>query len=147
MSESMEHLLKVLALHEEAARKTRLKIDAAKEEAKKSIKPVVTYSISPYTSTLRSDTIYDPEVVRYEVKAKCHNLDALAEVGVNWQGGGMVYLFNRATNRLIMGHGGGYIYLKKSPEMWAEVSAFIVAHPEGGDITEIVEKYAHISAW
>lgn len=130
-------------LREAEAREAR-----EKKERADSVKPDVTVEIRPADpSAYAWREIYDDAVTLWTVSATLLNEDELKAVGKEHRVGSMTYYFNTATARLITSVGGGYVYLKKSPEQWKEVSDFIVTHPEGGDITLIVEKYAHIGAW
>jgi hypothetical protein len=119
----------------------------AKERAD-SVQPVVTVEIRPADREAYAwREIYDDAVTLWTVEATLQNEAELKAVGKEHRVGSMTYYFNTATGRLVTSVGGGYVYLKKSREQWDEVSAFIVAHAEGGDITELVTKYAHVKAW
>jgi len=114
-------------------------IAAAKQAVRDSVKPDVRYTIQPGESH-RWDRVWDDAVVPYHIGAKVLNREALEEVGAQVpQEGGMRYLFNTATGKLIGYTGGGNIYLGDNQRAFDQVSAFLQASPEGGDITDIVE--------
>jgi hypothetical protein len=57
----------------------------------------------------------------------------------------MVYIFNTLSHRIVTSVGGGTVYLsgswgaKESAEQAVEeLNKFLTAHPEGGDVTQIV---------
>jgi len=116
--------------------------EAAEREALlDSVKPIMEYTISPSEVRRSSfDFVYDPEVTCYTITGTCTNKLELAAVGNtrHLHEGSMRYYFNGATGRLIGSVGGGNIHLASTEEAYAQVSAFLVASPEGGDITEIV---------
>lgn len=96
------------------------------------------------------DRIYDNQVCLYTIRGICVNLDTATAAGHNVRTGAMDYLFNKATGKIIMSYGGGYVYVdggfgnRNNPISVAtfdEINAFLAVNPEGGDITKIVVRY------
>lgn len=123
----------------------------ASDEARakrESVVPQYTYSVLPVDD--KFERIYDPSVAYYRVEGTCQNQAEIDAVGGKSFTGGMNYLFNSASGSIIGAFGGGTIHIggkgfsRVSPEVdvtIARVSAFIVANPEGGDITSIIEDH------
>lgn len=137
---------------EEIEEELRLAKQAQRDEAERrreAVKPRYEYVIASAT-TKSYDRVYDPAVVLYRVESICLNMGECVDAGHNEDGlrqGGMTYYFNTATGRIITCTGGGYLHIEDfddreaSARCVAEVSEFLVAHPEGGEITDIVERF------
>lgn len=126
---------------------------AAREERRKTVTPVMRYTFGPSSGGC-FDKILDPTVVRLTLRGECTNMDVLQEAG--WSAsqvftGSMDYLFNTLSGKVVMAIGGGSIFVTtdrfgKSEEAVAdglrtfgELAEFIIANPEGGDVTAIIE--------
>jgi hypothetical protein len=118
----------------------------------KAIRPIWEYTIVPIESGSGWDPIWDDTVVAYKISGRVTNeaeAKAAGHSGYFLAGGGMRYLFNTVTGKLIGPTGGGTIYLsayKPSGERalaktLAQINDFIRTHPEGGDITEIITAF------
>jgi hypothetical protein len=92
------------------------------------------------------DPIFDDTCQLYLLKGEVLNKDELKAVGQSSSllfEGGMKYVFNGATGYLVCSVGGGSIFTK-DPNCFAALSEFLGEHPEGGDVTSIVEYYRNI---
>lgn len=130
----------------------RAEADKAKAEME-AHRPVYRFTVEPASSAYHEERIYDPSIKLYSISGTCINADEVREAGYPdhvLRGGGMVYYYNTASNCIIGGVGGGTIYIgagwnaedrDSDIEAMAKVSAFIAEHPEGGDITDIVNEH------
>lgn len=101
------------------------------------------------------DDIFDDTIVAYMLTSTVVNREECEAVGrSSWelQNGGMRYLYNTGTHRLIGATGGGTIYLSlpyfgtqhrrsgaaKLERAVAAISAFLAEYPDGGDISDII---------
>jgi hypothetical protein len=121
------------------------------EARRKSVKPVYQFSLIPRPEERRYEKIIDSSIRVYRLEGKILNVDELAAAG--WlkrdlESGGMSYLFNSLSGKIVMETGGGRLYVsdwnhtrEQYLAVMDELSAFVVANPEGGDVTEIVENY------
>jgi hypothetical protein len=116
----------------------------AKRVAAQAVKAKLVFTIRRNDSSF--DKILDESCVLYRITGITQNKDELAAVGREARDGGMNYLFNIATGRLVCSMGGGNVYVKTG--QWSSdkpdwptiraLEAFIVANPDGGDVTHIV---------
>jgi hypothetical protein len=126
--------------------------EAAEKTARKAATPVVRkFTIKPVTN--RWTVMYDSTCVLYDLSAEVTNADEAKAAGHyehDMRGGGMTYVFNTGTGRIVCSTGGGTIWIgggfagqNDESAAWTmiQISAFIVQHPEGGDITAIVEAH------
>jgi hypothetical protein len=119
---------------------------------RESVVPVYQYEIR-LDQRDHGDKIWDQSVKMYRLTGVCLNQEEVDAVGGKTFTGGMSYLFNTATGRIIMPTGGGSIFIKasgwyRSPnevddtdQAYSELSAFLVSHPEGGEVTHLVEAH------
>jgi len=134
----------------EAARKA---IENDRNAKRNAVKPVWRYTIEPGTMTGYAK-LWDDTLAWYELAGHIDNVDKLVAAG--WydhelRRGSMRYLFNTVTGKIVMHSGGGTMYIysgwgsagdvEAELRAVAKVGAFLVAHPEGGDITEIVTAF------
>ena len=131
----------------------RIRLEAELDELRKqetaerqaridSVKPVMQYTVRPTPPRDRWEFIGDEMCAFYTISGECTNLEDVRAVGGREPfHGSMRYVFNLATGRLVCTTGGGNIHLASTQEAYADVSAFISEHPEGGDITEIVLRH------
>lgn len=101
------------------------------------------------------DKILDPECITYRVTGEVANrVEALAAGhNLDRDSGGMNYLFNKATGRFVMAMGGGTIYVGtfgsdiptvETTRVMGQLAEFVLKHPEGGDITDIVVEHRRL---
>lgn len=123
-----------------------------KDEVKarrESVKPAWAFILAPHTD--RYDKIADPSCRWYRLEGVITNSEEYHEVGATKpQEGGMNYLFNTLSGRFVISGGGGTIYISLTgdsifgraadTEAFGALEAFIRENPEGGDVTEIVER-------
>lgn len=126
----------------------RLRELQAEEAAAKKAKAAAVKTRFLFTVSLVEDswtTVLDDTCCVYLIDGKILNKEELASVGKSSTfEGGMKFYFNKVTGRLIGHTGGGTTYVGRGENERAcydEVSAFLVRHPSGGDITEIMNKY------
>ena len=122
----------------------RMELDMLRE----TVTPVYAYDIRPVEDSF--DRIYDESVTKFRLSGVCTNQEAVDAVGGKTFTGSMVYMFNWASGRVIGAFGGGSIFIggrnheRDSAEVLAtmdKLSSFIVANPDGGDITSIIEEH------
>src|SRR5262245_23848950 len=75
-----------------------------RDELRRSVTPRMVYTIEPATKVY--DRIYDPAVVMYRLEGTCTNVAECEAAGHVISTGGMNYLYNTATSRLVMAVGG-----------------------------------------
>jgi hypothetical protein len=125
--------------------------------AQRDLTPIIwQYTIRPVDeSERRYDEVYDDTCALYKIEGRVLNEDEARAAGHPdhaMRGGGMTYLFNKSTGKIVMATGGGTIYVARSWSSKAagdeshivafnKINAFLADHPEGGDITEIVEEH------
>lgn len=132
------------------------KEESARERRRNAVKPDRRFTIArAKREGDYFDRILDPAVIMYRIEGIVVNKEAAEAAG--WgdrdtSTGGMNYLFNTATGRIIMASGGGNIYISDGSwygknraqeaadgkRVYAELEAFLKEHPEGGDITDII---------
>jgi hypothetical protein len=109
------------------------------------------YTIAP--SENRHHDLYDATCRLYSLHGEVANPVEAIEAGHpkdTLRCGSMDYIYNTATAKIVCSVGGGSIYISTGwgqhslEEVIAtmdEIGEYIFANPEGGDITEIVEKF------
>ncbi len=105
------------------------------------VKPVWKFYLQKYTPK-GYDVVYDDTCTLYTMAGELQNETELKEVGhyVHSTRGSMQYIYNELSAHFVMAVGGGTIYTSEQGA-WDELSEFITEHPEGGEVTEIVNKY------
>jgi hypothetical protein len=125
------------------------------ERLKEAFPPIWQFTIKPAAprSFSSTDELYDDTCRFYELEGEVINREEAAAVGhteLFMRGGGMTYVYNTLSHRIICATGGGTIYISRpwsirddtsAQETMEEVNAFLLENPEGGDITEIVERH------
>lgn len=106
-----------------------------------SVKPV--YRITIDLATGHSfHKIMDDSVKVYRISGEVTNKAEVDAVGGDSRGGGMDYLFNTLSGKLIMSTGGGTIWVggfdNDGHEAFQQINEFLCDHPDGGNITDIV---------
>ena len=111
------------------------------------------FGIYPVKDRSYLSEILDPAVKMYRLSGVILNKEQLETAG--WsesetRDGGMNYLFNTATGKIIKADGGGNIYIRGggwggtteekviAGLVYDELNAFLVEHPEGGDVTKTI---------
>lgn len=126
--------------------------EADEKRVKLESTPVVRrYTIEP--ASARWHEVYDSSCLLYELKAEIANLDEAREAGHpahDLRAGGMTYVFNTCSGKIVMGVGGGTIWISTglggehkdaAHNAMSQISQSLISHPEGGDITRIVENF------
>lgn len=115
--------------------------------AKESVIPVYQFNLT--VDDQKFDKIYDDSVSLFKLTGVCLNQAEVDAVGGKTFTGSMSYLFNWASGRIIMSHGGGSIFISDgrwvnkneiddSARAFEELSNFIISNPEGGDVTSLI---------
>lgn len=126
--------------------------EADEKRAKLKSTPVVRrYTIKP--GEARWHEVYDDSCLLYELSTEITNLDEARAAGHpdhDLRAGGMTYIFNTCSGKIVMGVGGGTIWIgtgmggqhkDAAHNAMSQISQFLISHPEGGDITRIVENF------
>lgn len=113
---------------------------------KESTPVVMQYTAFPYQGRMH-DEIWDDSIVTYRVEGKCLNLAEAEAAGHRVDTGGMNYLFNTVTGKVVMATGGGHLYLHgwrdgdNSKRSMKRLGRYLVEHPEGGVVDHLVEQF------
>ena len=111
------------------------------------------YFIAPADKLGHFGKMYDDTCVKYTLVRVILNMDEAKAVGHHeWDlsGGGMSYLYNKVSHRIVCAIGGGSAYISDNwngpsdgadDEAFWRIGYFLEACPNGGDITGIVEDY------
>ena len=130
------------------ARLAEIKREEAEQArlAREAVVPVWSYTWAPdagrearRNSRSSFDRLYDDSVSVWRLEGTCTNAAEMAAVARSHEaeGGGMSYLLNRATGKIITSVSGGRIFLQAAESMQA-LADWAFEHPEGGDVTELV---------
>ena len=134
----------------------RIKDQEAAERLKalEATPPIWQFVIEPDDD--KFDQVYDDSVIKYRIEGIVINKEEAEAAGHDIRTGGMTYLYNTLSKKLIMSIGGGHVWISrrnwyKETEVdeagvvaWEAVERFIDEHPEGGDITDIISKYREV---
>jgi hypothetical protein len=153
MNKSIEEMRAELRVAEQELKQREADERQAKMDATQII---MRFTIEP--TTRRSfQEMYDDSCLLYRLNGEITNLDEAKAAGHsdhNLRAGGMDYIFNKLSGRIVTGVGGGTIWVgggwgDKNADSarftMIQISAFIVEHPEGGDITDIVEQHRKLT--
>ena len=147
MDKSVEQLRAELKRAEEAEKQKQ-------EERAKACPPIWRFTITPDNS--KFDRIYDDTCRLYRLSGVITNKEETEAAGnhiFSGSEGGMSYVFNSLSGKIVMGVGGGRIFVSgrtwnpnpdednSAVETFEKISAFIRENPEGGDITDIVNEH------
>ncbi len=127
--------------------------ESAERKAKMEATPIVwRYTILPANDPWQE--VYDDSCLLYELKGEITNADEAKAAGRpdhSIRPGGMTYVFNKLSGRIVTSTGGGTIFVsgryggesKKAAaqEAMRQISRFLRDNPNGGDITEIIKNY------
>jgi len=129
-------------------------LEAQKREARRKATPVrYQYFIALASRRNSFDKLYDDTIVQYHIERVILNrTEAEAAGHQDWElrAGGINYLFNKGTGKIICALGGGTSYISTrwngeqdgaDVEAFEAISQFLDEHPNGGDITPIVETF------
>lgn len=116
--------------------------------------PVVyKFTIKPVNSQRLFDRMYDDTCKLYEIRREVQNRTEAQAVGHHeWElrDGGMRYVYNTKTTKIVCSVGGGTSYISPNwngPDdeydgiAFDQIARFIVKNPDGGDITDIVKEF------
>jgi hypothetical protein len=114
------------------------------EEIKKSVTPQYEWTLTPTVDNY--DKIYDSTCKFYTLDGRCVNKHEAEAAGHSHiQEGGMKYLFNTLSGRIVGSWSGGTVWISKGGTSFsadeytlANLSAFIVQNPDGGNVTSII---------
>lgn len=135
---------RLASLRERQRRDRQARLDSVKKRYKFSIERVE-------DSHRNQRPLMDPSIVQYALHGRIVNKPELEAAGHSVDSrmmseGYMVYLYNTLSGRFVTALGGGHVWLRTGdwgdtpdPE-WAEVEQLVRDHPDGGDITEIVQR-------
>lgn len=116
----------------------------AKKARRESVKPVYKF-VMELVPDDGWDRVMDDSVKTFSLNGYVLNKAELEEVGAEVVEGGIRYLYNTLSGRIVMRLGGGRIWVGDfgrsdvgAAETYEKIEEFIKANPDGGDITEIV---------
>jgi hypothetical protein len=117
--------------------------EAAEREAERERVPVIwQYTLSPLEPDPNWNPRFDPTCSLSRRDGAVTNraeAEAAGHSTYRMDGGGMVYVFNNGTGRFVTSTGGGRIYTS-DPLAFEALSQYLLDHPEGGDVTPIIEE-------
>jgi hypothetical protein len=125
---------------------------AAKDARRASVQVEFAYWVRPVDGYKHFGRIYDSSCVLYRIGRTCINAVEAKAAGHDdheLSEGGMDYLYNRITDKIICSVDGGTTYIstwgKRSEGAdviaFERISDLIRNQPKGGDITDIVEEF------
>jgi hypothetical protein len=122
-------------------------------KARKLVVPIK-YRFTILPATESHTKVYDPACRLYAIHGEVVNREEALAAGhydESMRGGGMVYVYNTLTRAIVCSTGGGTIWISDAwypkdldgadDRAFDEVNRFLEAYPEGGDITDIVERF------
>jgi hypothetical protein len=131
-------------------------IEAAEEAERARVRAatpiIMKFTITPTTARGWTE-VYDDTCKLYDLEGTVTNAaeaKAAGRAGHELTSGGITYAFNTGTGLLVCAIGGGTIWIgagmdeqkrESARATMAHISKFLVEHPEGGDITDIVEAH------
>lgn len=126
----------------------------AVEAKRSSVEQIWVFAINPDEGQRRYDKMWDDSVIFYRITGHLVNRPECEAVGQNLDrcgdGQGMSYFYNTLSKKIVCSVGGGQVWVgmgwnedERESELIAinEINAFILEHPDGGDITEIIENH------
>lgn len=134
-------------------REARARQDEERKRIREATPVVRRFAILPYTPRRYDDDLYDDSCRLYEIKAEIVNAEEAKAAGHPehaLRAGGMVYIFNTLSGRIVYSTGGGTVWIgsgwneknrESANRTMTKISEFLVEHPAGGDITEIVNEH------
>lgn len=146
MSGNTEHTKRI----ERARRIAKLEreIAAIKDEQQRdqqaafdAVRPVYRFTLLPTDD--KFDKVYDPSCVFYYLKGEVLNIEEMEAVGKQPFQGGMKYLYNTLSESFVMSTGGGCTFHRRenTEALLIDLAEFIATDGNGGDVTEIVNRY------
>lgn len=134
-------------------REARQARDAERKRIRDATPVVRRFTILPHSPRRFSEEMYDDNCALYELRAEVINKEEAMAAGHSeheFREGGMTYVFNKISGRIVCGTGGGTFWVSRGTSEKSrqsanramdEISSFIRRHPDGGDITSIVNKH------
>lgn len=120
-----------------AARKAE---DAARAEKAKEIVPKYIFTITPSETNNSYQRVYDKSCLVYTIAGEVTNPEELRAIGRTPFQGSMRYVFNTLSGMFVMSVGGGSSFVS-DPGAFEELSEYVLRHPNGGDVTDIISAY------
>jgi hypothetical protein len=124
-------------------REARALEDEERRERAKATKAVYQFTLKRVRDEAAWHPVYDDFCLLYRLTGKVLNVAELKSVGKIPFEGSMLYLFNGATGRFAAAISGGSIFTS-DPNAFEDLSTFVADHAEGGDVTEIIERYREV---
>lgn len=130
-------------------REAEKRAEVERHEKMKEVPIIWKYTISPQDE--RHDRVYDDTCRLFYLSGDIVNKEEAHAAGhyTDRSHGGMTYLYNKATKKIVCSLGGGTIFIRSGfgepkdaeIEVVEKINQFLVENPEGGDITEIVTAF------
>lgn len=121
------------------------------QETLKAETPIIwRYRIRPDARVPFGDELWDDSLRFYRLEGWVQNRKEAEAAGHDISEGGMSYLYNTYTEKLVMAYGGGRVFIGarwgtpdngSTERVVKELSAFLSEYPEGGDITGIIARH------
>jgi hypothetical protein len=113
------------------------------------------FTITPAEGRHRYHKSYDDTCAVYELRGEILNEAEARAVGHDTSvAGGAAYLYNRGTGRIVCLVSGGRIWISEAytqndgadETAFRQIGQFLAEHPEGGDISDIVNEFRAVRA-
>lgn len=136
-----------LEIAEQKVADLKLRISQEKLALQETVKQEYRYTFLPPERPVY-DKVYDDSLVWFRLEGICVNKAECEAVG-HWSffEGGMNYLYNTLTHKIVMTAGGGSIHMggfrgdEGNEEAMQILSDYLTANPNGGDITKLVNAW------
>ncbi len=159
--EEIQARMAALRVEEKDLMEASEKARAAKRDA---TKRKWRFTFTPRKEPRGYDKLWDPAVMWLDLMGEVLNFEECIAAGHREEDvkgyKGMAYLYNTATNKIIMPSGGGHIFVSLDPwhfvdktkkeealadaqRVVSELDTFIKTHPEGGDVTDVILSQRH----
>ena len=134
-------------------REARASRDAARKAIREATPVVRRFIILSHNPRRFSEEMYDDNCRLYELRAEIMNAEEAKAAGHSeheFRAGGITYIFNMLSGRIVCSTGGGTIWVgsglnepsrESARRAMDKISEFLVEHPAGGDITDIVNEH------
>jgi hypothetical protein len=147
-----------IRLLEERLKKAHAKVKEIKDQKKVEVKPKYEFTFLPHQQ--KFDRIYDDTIVIFRLAGVITNKQECLDAGRpehTLSAGGMNYLYNKGSGRIVMSTGGGRVWIRE--KSWSsmgdsveaienelqrvlyELELFVRRNPEGGDVTDIIVEH------
>jgi hypothetical protein len=117
------------------------------EAAKAAFVPVFRFTLLPDDRENNFNRLFEGSgCMYYRLHGEVMNSFEAKAVGATVEGGGASYLYNTLNNRFVGIMGGGRLWLSngafaEDEDAWKELSKFIEGRPQGGDVTDLVNRF------